>query len=71
MGFESENKYKVIFKDGTSFESRGSASSETKELSINEEFKWVGFHITKEVKQAGRSLSEVERVEYTLSAKVL
>ena len=67
MPFNTENKYKVTFKDGTSFESNGNASSDFKELSVTEEFKWVSYHITKEVAQFGKQLSEVAKIEYTIS----
>lgn len=68
MAYETKNVYKVTFKDGTSFESNGSASSEIKDFSVNEEFKWVGFHISKEVLAFGKQLSDVVRIDYTLSA---
>jgi hypothetical protein len=68
MAYKSDNKYKVIFSDGTSFESNGSASSEYKDLNINEEFKWVGYHISKEVLAFGKQIKDVVKIEYTMSA---
>lgn len=66
MPFKTENKYKVTFNDGTSFESNGSASSEYKYLSIHDEFKWVGYHISKEIVQFGKQISDVATIEYTM-----
>jgi hypothetical protein len=68
MPYKSNNKYKVIFSDGTSFDSNGSASSEYKDLNINEEFKWVGYHISKEVLAFGKQIKDVVKIEYTMSA---
>jgi len=66
MDYKTENKYKVFFKDGTSFDSNGSADSRKKNT-IDNEFQWVAFHIEKEVSLAGKTLADVEKVEYTLN----
>ncbi len=61
----SENKYKVFFKDGTSFESNGQASR-TSKSPVAHEFEWTAFHINKEVIMNGKTLEEIERIEYEL-----
>lgn len=68
MAYKSDNRYKVIFSDGSFFESNGSASSEYKNLSIAEEFKWVSYHIEKEVLAFGKQIKDVVRIEYTMDA---
>ena len=65
MDYKSENKYKVFFKDGTSFDSNGSADG-IKKSSIAKEFEWTAFHIEKEVRLAGKTLADILRVEYNL-----
>lgn len=65
MDYNTENKYRVFFKDGTSFDSKGSADSRKKNT-IDNEFQWVAFHIEKEVRLAAKTLADVEKVEYTL-----
>ena len=66
MAYKTENKYKVTFNDGTSFESNGSAESEFKNLSIQEEFKWVSYHISKEVLAFGKQITDIVKIEYTM-----
>lgn len=66
MDFKCENKYKIFFKDGTSFESNGKCES-IKKSKISEEFKWVSFHIEKEVLMLNKTLSDILRIEYNLS----
>ena len=68
MAYKTENKYKVTFNDGTSFESNGNAESEFKNLSVNEEFKWVSYHISKEVLAFGKQITDIVKIEYTMSA---
>lgn len=66
MDYKTNNLYKVFFKDGTSFDSSGSSSS-IKKSTIKNEFEWVSFHIQKEVRLAGKTLADVEKIEYTLN----
>lgn len=66
MDFKTKNLYKVFFKDGTSFESSGSSSG-VKKSTIKNEFEWVSFHIQKEVRLAGKTLADIEKVEYNLN----
>lgn len=66
MDYKTNNLYKVFFKDGTSFYSSGSSSS-IKKSTIKNEFEWVSFHIQKEVRLAGKTLADVEKIEYTLN----
>lgn len=66
MDYKTENKYKVYFKDGTSFESSGDSNSLNKST-VENEFKWVSFHITKEVASMGKSLNDISRIEYNLN----
>lgn len=68
MAYQSENRYRVTFKDGSSFESKGNSSSEVKDLSVEEEFKWVSFHITKEVLARGKKITDVISIEYNMYA---
>ncbi len=66
MNFKSENKYTVFFKDSTSFSSNGSCEG-IKKSSVLEEFKWVAFHIEKEVLMKNKTLEDILKVEYNLS----
>lgn len=66
MDFKSENKYTVFFKDGTSFSSNGNCEG-IKKISVSEEFKWVAFHIEKEVLMKSKTLADILKVEYNLS----
>ena len=66
MDYKTKNLYKVFFKDGTYLYSSGSSSS-IKKSTIKNEFEWVSFHIQKEVRLAGKTLADVEKIEYTLN----
>ena len=66
MDFKSENKYTVYFKDGTNFSSNGSSEG-IKKSSVLEEFKWVAFHIEKEVLMKNKALEDILKIEYNLS----
>ena len=68
LEYSTNNKYTVYFNDGTSFESSGSSSS-VRKSEISNEFKWVSFHIKKELLKMGKSLSDVQRIDYTLEYK--
>ncbi len=70
MDYKTNNLYKVFFKDGSSFDSSGSSSS-IKKNTIKNEFEWVSFHIQKEVRLAGKTLADVEKIEYTLNYEEL
>jgi hypothetical protein len=69
MAFETQNTYKITFKDGTSFESNGSAQSDFKNLSVLEEFRWVSIHIAKEITAHGKNVEDVLQIEYKLENK--
>lgn len=66
MKFNTDNRYKIFFKDGTSFESNGSSSG-IRKSSVADEFKWVAFHIEKEVRLKGKTLDDIEKIEYNLN----
>jgi hypothetical protein len=68
MAYKTENKYKVTFNDGTYFKSNGSAESEFKNLSIHEEFKWLSYHISKEVLAFDKQMDDIIKIEYIMSA---
>lgn len=65
MSFKSKNSYTVYFNDGTSFSSQGSSDG-IRKSPISEEFKWVAFHIEKEITSKGKQLSDVKEIVYTL-----
>jgi hypothetical protein len=65
MDYNSENKYTVFFKDGTSLESSGNAANLNKST-VSNEFKWTAFHIEKEVLLAEKTLADIDRIEYSL-----
>lgn len=65
MDFKSENKYTVFFKDGTSFESSGKCEG-IKKSSVSEEFKWVAFHIEKEILMKNKTIDDILKIEYNL-----
>lgn len=66
MSYKTKNTYTVHFHDGTSFSSQGSSDG-IKKSSVSEEFKWVAFHIEKEVSQKGKTLNDVKSIEYNLN----
>lgn len=66
MAFKTENKYKITFKDGSSFESKGIAESDTKYLNVIDEFKWAGWHISKEISLRNKNMQDVESIEYIM-----
>jgi 5-hydroxyisourate hydrolase-like protein (transthyretin family) len=66
MAFRTENIYKITFKDGTFFESRGCAESDIKFLNVIDEFKWAGWHISKEISLRSKNMQDIERVEYRM-----
>ncbi len=66
MMFKSSNEYTVHFKDGTSFDSRGSSSGINKSQ-IKTEFEWTAFHINKELVSMDKTLEDVKSIEYKLN----
>lgn len=66
MCYNTINSYTVHFKDGTSFISGGSSSA-IRKSTIKNEFDWVSFHIEKEIKLKGKTLIDIEKIEYSLN----
>jgi hypothetical protein len=69
MEYLTKNRYTVYFKDGSSFDSNGSATNYINKSPVDNEFKWVSFHIQKEVLQKGKTLEDIKRIEYILEYK--
>lgn len=67
MAYHTTNTYKVIFKDGSSFESNGSEESQVKDFSIKEDFDFISFHITSKVIAMGKEITDIVKIEYSLS----
>lgn len=65
---ETENKFTVFFKDGTTIESEGSADA-VERPSIYTEFEWAAFQVSCQISEKGKSLADVDRIEYHLTYK--
>ena len=65
MNYEQNNKVVVTFNDGTTLESKGTASG-LKENSLNEDLKWIGFTLLGYIRDKQKTMNDVKRIEIVL-----
>lgn len=67
---KTTNEINILFKDGTNLKSPGSTETfNGKEVDVMNEFKWIGFQISKQLKEVGKSLGDIKIINVEVRVK--